>query len=166
MELKIKSGVTDDVVRGVTECYGTYASWADRDREQVETAIEHSDEHLYALDPGSDEVVASARVLTDYCYYGVIYDVIVHEEYRGTGVGRAVVEAVTDHPPLEDVTQITLIARDGLVPFYEKCGFERHPMTIEVDGETEAFNRMVLDDGPDDDTESQSRSPSDVPTTN
>lgn len=151
MTLKIKTGVSDEIISGVQNCYETYDSWEDRDRDRVATALRHSDEHIYALDTQVDEVVASARVLTDYSYYGVIYDVIVNKAYRDEGVGKRVVRSVVQHPPLTDVDQVTLVARDGLIPFYRQCGFKRHPMEIEVDGETESFNRMVLDETPTED---------------
>lgn len=146
MAIEVRTGVTDDVVRQVNECYETYPSWADRDLSDVREALENSDEHVFVVETESDNVVASARVLTDYVYYGVIYDVIVQEEYRRDGFGERLMESVVHLPPLANVSQITLVARDGLVPFYEECGFTVHPMEIEIDGEAEDFNRMVLHD--------------------
>ena len=39
--------------------------------------------------------------------------------------------ATTSHPRLQDVRELTLNCREGLVPFYEACGFSVHEMIKE-----------------------------------
>lgn len=72
---------------------------------------------------GSRRLIAFARVLTDFIYKATIYDVIVDEELRGRGFGRVLVEAILEHPELQNVRDIELYTRDELIPFYEKWGF-------------------------------------------
>ncbi|MBX0288658.1 GNAT family N-acetyltransferase [Haloarcula salinisoli] len=103
-------------------CYETYDSWEDRDRDRVATALRHSGEHIYALDTQVDEVVASARVLTDYSYYGVIYDVIVNKAYRDEGLGKRVVRSVVQHPPLTDVELLALLSDAAAVDYSVTLG--------------------------------------------
>jgi len=101
--------------------YREYDWWADRDTESVRRALEHTDETVLVREDG--DPVAAARVLTDYVYYAMVYDVIVAEDRRGEGFGEELMAAVRDHPRLQDVSP-SLLAREGLVPFYEDCGFE------------------------------------------
>jgi predicted GNAT family N-acyltransferase len=84
----------------------------------------------------TDDLVAAARVLTDYTYYAMVFDVIVDEDHRGAGVGEDLIAAVVTHPPLADL-HLTLLAREGLIPFYESCGFEPQGEMDHPDGDPE-----------------------------
>lgn len=103
--------------------YHTYEWWADRTEQDVRRALDHTDALISLRDPTTETIVAAARVLTDYTYYAMVYDVIVAENRRGEGLGRQLLEAVTDHPDLPNLRGISLLSREGLVPFYESCGF-------------------------------------------
>jgi GNAT superfamily N-acetyltransferase len=65
-----------------------------------------------------------ARVSGDRTLFARISDVIVWPEYRGRGIGKALVQALLDHPELRTVTTWTLNTSDahGL---YETFGFKR-----------------------------------------
>ncbi|WP_336036102.1 GNAT family N-acetyltransferase [Halobacterium yunchengense] len=123
--------------------YATYGWWADREEDDVRDALRHTDEVVVLRDDETGAPVASARVLTDYGYYAMVYDVVVDADRRGEGLGADLVAAVRDHPRLQDVAP-ALLAREGLVPFYESCGFEvmdedvAHP-----DGDPEPLSWMV-----------------------
>jgi predicted GNAT family N-acyltransferase len=92
------------------------------------------------------ELVAAARVLTDYTYYAKVYDVIVAADSRGEGHGERLLEAVVDHPDLQAVDGLALSCRAGLVRFYESVGFERFDPEMEVpEGGTEELVRMTYE---------------------
>lgn len=141
---------TSDVVAALQSLYGTYEWWADRDDESVRAALSGTDEVVFVRDEctsartigGEGRVVAAARVLTDYVYYAQVYDVIVHDEYRGEGVGRALVEGIGSHPALADVAP-SLLAREGLVEFYERCRFEDPGAIEHPDGSPERLRWLV-----------------------
>ena len=124
--------LTDERVSDLLDCYETYSWWEDRDLEDVRRAIEHTDVVVGLCDEDTGELVAAGRVLTDFVYYGKIYDVIVRDTRRGDGLGRELLEALVDHPDLAAVDVLTLDCREGLVPFYEDCGFERHEMVADL----------------------------------
>ena len=131
----------------VAALYESYEWWADRDVDEVRTALEHTDLAVGVRESEADELVAAARVLTDFVYYAKLYDVIVAERRRGDGVGATLVDAVRDREELRDVEVVMLNCREGLVPFYESVGFERHPMTVgSGEHEGERLVRMVLED--------------------
>jgi len=94
------------------------------------------------------DLVASARVLTDYTYYATVYDVIVAADRRGEGVGRTLMEAVTGHPDLQELSGLSLLCRRGLVPYYESVGFELYDGEVDVpEGTTEELVRMTYTHG-------------------
>ena len=128
----------------LAELYRSYEWWDDRTAEDVRRALEATDLAVGLFD--SDDLVAAGRVLTDGVYYAKVYDVIVAETYRGRGVGAEVMAAIRSRGALSDVDVVTLDCREGLVPFYESCGFERHPMTVgSGEHEGESLVPMVLE---------------------
>lgn len=67
--------------------------------------------------------VGFARASGDRAVYARISDVIVWPEHRGKGIGKALVEALLDHPDLRCIRTFMLNTSDahGL---YERFGFE------------------------------------------
>lgn len=127
----------DALVDDLLGLYATYGWWADRDRADVRAALPETDELVVLRAEG--EAVAAARVLTDYVYYAQVYDVVVHGDHRGEGFGQALLDAIVDHPRLDDVSP-SLLAREGLTEFYEAAGFT-DPNPIEhPDGEPEPLS--------------------------
>ena len=93
--------------------------WAQaRSRETIERAIQHSI-CFGAYVEGVQ--VGFARCVTDYATIFWLCDVIVDESYRGHGIGKALMEAVSSHEKLQGLSGI-LMTRDahGL---YAKHGF-------------------------------------------
>jgi len=83
-------------------------------------AFENSHAAVFAFDgPG---LVGFGRVISDGTYQAGIYDVAVAPEYRGKGIGAAIIKAL-----LEKVRgcNVILYASPGKERFYEKQGFRR-----------------------------------------
>lgn len=64
-----------------------------------------------------------ARVLSDFTFKAMIFDVIVAGQHRGQGLGQALVGRILNHEKLKRVKSFELYCPDRLVPFYEKLGF-------------------------------------------
>jgi GNAT superfamily N-acetyltransferase len=101
------------------------AEWWSRGRkiEDVRRAVQHSNLIFAFCDSQTGRLAAFARVLTDYVYKAVIFDVIVDRPYRAAGVGRLLLEAITSHPALLFVEHMELYCRPEMVSFYRKWGF-------------------------------------------
>ena len=138
--------LTVDDAPALTALYEDYEWWADRDIDAVRTAIAETEVAVCIED--ADELVASARVLTDFTYYATVFDVIVAADRRGEGVGATLLEAVIDYPDLQAVDGFSLLCRKGLVPFYESVGFEPFDPDIDIpEGGTEELVRMTYASG-------------------
>ncbi|WP_458205933.1 GNAT family N-acetyltransferase [Haladaptatus sp. NG-SE-30] len=138
------------------ELYREYEWWDDRDEADVRRALRNTDEVVLIRkdgegggsehdrdESGQGKPVGSARILTDYVYYAMVYDVIVRADHRGQGIGQEFLTAVREHPRLQDVS-LSLLAREGLVPFYESCGFHVADEAVDhPDGEPEPLAWMV-----------------------
>lgn len=136
--------LSPDDAAALTALYEDYEWWAYRDVERVRSALAETDVAVGVQADG--ELVAAARVLTDFTYYATVYDVIVAADRRGEGLGAAVMEAVVAHPALDSVDGLSLCCRRGLVPYYESVGFERFDPEIEIpEGGTEELVRMIYE---------------------
>ena len=74
----------------------------------------------FSLYDGAGQI-GFARVMTDYATYAIILDVVITERYRGRGLGKWMMECITNHPDLAPLKQALWTAdADDL---YRKCGF-------------------------------------------
>lgn len=122
--------------------YEEYEWWEDREVPDIERALGETEVAVGIED--DETLLAAARVLTDYTYYANVFDVIVRTEHRGEGVGEQLMQAVVDHPELQDVVGLSLLCRRGLVPYYESVGFELFDPEMEIpEGRTETLVRMT-----------------------
>jgi len=88
-------------------------------RETVARSIENS--LCFAVYKGAAQV-AFGRVISDFATYAYIGDIFVLEAFRGQGLSKWMMEAITSHPKLQGLRRWTLLTRDahGL---YAQFGF-------------------------------------------
>ena len=94
--------------------------WANkRTLEQTKTAIENS--ICFGVYLG-DKQVGFARVITDKATFAYVGDVFVLQEFRGSGIGKMLMEAMLSHSELQGLRRWVLATKDahGL---YEQFGF-------------------------------------------
>jgi GNAT superfamily N-acetyltransferase len=96
---------------------------ADRTRDDLTQMLRESELVLTLIHQPTDRLVGFARVLTDYTYLAIVLDVVVSDEFRGSGLGAALMDAVIDHPRLTGVRSIELVCQPDLVPFYRRWDF-------------------------------------------
>ncbi|UUP15944.1 GNAT family N-acetyltransferase [Nitratireductor thuwali] len=95
-----------------------------RQFDDVMRMIEHSDLAVGCC-AEDGRLVGFARVLTDFTFKALIFDVIVHEGFRGRGVGQAIVSRIIGHEALANVRSFELYCPEQVVPFYSKLGFSK-----------------------------------------
>ena len=83
-------------------------------------SIEHS--LCFGVYDGSGAQVGFARVISDFATYAYIADVFVLESHRGQGLGKLLMEGITQHPELQGLRRWSLSTLDahGL---YAQFGF-------------------------------------------
>ena len=94
-----------------------------RKPEDIRTLLNNSDIVLGIVEKESGRLIAFARMLTDYVFRSMIYDVIVAKDYRNKGIGRMLLKGIIDHPGLKRVELLELQTQPELIPFYEQFGF-------------------------------------------
>jgi N-acetylglutamate synthase-like GNAT family acetyltransferase len=120
------------------ELFNLTAFWArDRRLEDLETAIYYSDPVVTVWK--EKQLIGFARATSDGIYRATIWDVIVHPDYQGAGLGRKLVETVLAHPRVNRVERVYLMTTNQQ-KFYERIGFQTNATTTMV-----LFNRPTDD---------------------
>jgi len=98
----------------------TRAYWAPgRTRDVTERAFAHS--LAFGLFDGPRQI-GMARVVSDFTVFAYLMDVFVHEDYRGRGLGKWLIETIFDHPDLKNIRRWMLATRDAH-ELYARYGF-------------------------------------------
>jgi ribosomal protein S18 acetylase RimI-like enzyme len=112
------------------ELFDGAAFWArDRDPNDLAIALAHSNPVISAWD--SDRLIGFARATSDGIYRATIWDVVVHPEYQGAGLGRKLVQTVLSHPHMVRVERVYLMTTNQQA-FYKRIGFEENSTTTMV----------------------------------
>ena len=115
--------LTDTQIKDLYELY-QFEWWTKgRQLDDVRRMVQHTDVIIAFCEPDTKKLVAFTRILTDYAYKALVFDVIVATPYRNTGLGRRLMEAVVNHPALKAVRHLELYCLPDLVPFYQQWGF-------------------------------------------
>ena len=93
-----------------------------RSIEETRRCVEGSQVRIGLLDAAGD-LIGFARVVTDYTFKALIFDVIVADAHRGNGLGDRLIELVLEHPDLARVRHFELYCLPDVAPFYERHGF-------------------------------------------
>jgi predicted GNAT family N-acyltransferase len=72
---------------------------------------------------GEGKLAAFARVITDFTFKALIFDVIVAKAARGTGLGKRLFDEITRHERLRQVRHFELYCLPELFAFYRRHGF-------------------------------------------
>ncbi|WP_456431598.1 GNAT family N-acetyltransferase [Nitratifractor sp.] len=118
--------------RQIEELHRLYRQqWWTRDRtlEETRSLVAHSDIVAGYAD-AAGHLAAFARVLSDFTIKALIFDLIVAEPYRNQGLGKALIQAILDHPALSRVRHFELYCLPEMAPYYETMGFEKQNDTL------------------------------------
>lgn len=106
------------------------AFWAKkRSIEDLSVAIANSNPVVSVWD--GERLIGFARATSDGIYRANIWDVVIHPDYRGAGMGRKLVETVLTHPRMNRVERVYLMTTHQQ-RFYERIGFESNSSTTMV----------------------------------
>lgn len=98
--------------------------WWTKGRTLYEThGVVDGSQVCVGLTEASGKLVGFSRVLTDFTFKALIFDVIVAPNYRGAGLGDRLVSLLLKHERLKCVKSWELYCLPELIPFYERHGF-------------------------------------------
>ncbi len=110
--------------------FNVTAFWAkERTLEDLSIAIANSNPVVSVWD--GNRLIGCGRATSDGVYRATIWDVVIHPDYQGLGLGRKLVETLISHPLLSHVERIYLMTTHQQ-KFYQRIGFEENKTTTMV----------------------------------
>ena len=87
------------------------AYWAKgRTREVIARYLQYS--LTFGIYDGSRQI-GLARIVSDYTTFAWLCDVFIHEDYRGQGLGKWLMQTIHSHPDLQGLRRWLLATRDA-----------------------------------------------------
>ena len=112
-----------------------YTPWGkSRSCEEIARMLRHTDLCFSAR--VDDRLVAFCRMLTDFTYRASLWDLMVHSDYQGRGLGTRTLQYALSHPAVRAVPLIvafstdlgSFLARQGFVPRDGQMMLLRRPL--------------------------------------
>ena len=106
--------------------------WSRRPLRKVKKAIEHSFlvASMWEVRGNQRRLIGFARATSDHAFNATIWDVAVHPDFQGKGLGKALMKYMIKKLRSEDISNITLFADPHVVNFYHGLGFMADPEGI------------------------------------
>ncbi len=106
--------------------------WSRRPLRKVKKAIEHSFlvVSMWQTRGTQRRLIGFARATSDHAFNATLWDVVVHPDFQGKGLGKALMKHVIKKLRSEDISNITLFADPHVVDFYRGLGFVSDPEGI------------------------------------
>jgi GNAT superfamily N-acetyltransferase len=97
--------------------------WSDKRTRQDVVKMLASTDVIIGLVDECDRLIAFTRVITDFVYRAMVFDVIVKPAHRKMGLGAKLMDALVNHPELQAVETFALTCLPNMIPFYKRWGF-------------------------------------------
>ncbi|PSP16178.1 MAG: GNAT family N-acetyltransferase [Cyanobacteria bacterium QS_8_64_29] len=106
--------------------------WSRRPLRKVRKAIQHSFlvVSMWEVRGTRKQLIGFARATSDCAFNATIWDVVVHPDCQGRGLGKALMQHVIQKLRHADISNITLFADAHVVDFYRQLGFSPDPEGI------------------------------------
>jgi predicted GNAT family N-acyltransferase len=119
---RIVETLTESQVSDLMDLYKN-EFWSDKRTRQDVVKMLASTDVIIGLVDECDRLIGFTRVLTDFVYRAMIFDVIIKPTHRKMGLGAKLMDAVFNHPKLQTVENFSLNCLPHMIPFYERWGF-------------------------------------------
>jgi GNAT superfamily N-acetyltransferase len=121
--LQLRRRLTPEQVSQLVDLFQQEWWTKGRKKADVERLIANAGLVFAFIDPLNEELVAFARATTDGVYKAMLFDIIIKDSWRNTGLGRLLMDTIMEDPVLSQVTHRELYCLEDMLPFYERWGF-------------------------------------------
>jgi predicted GNAT family N-acyltransferase len=123
MKVEAIASLTEAQIQDLYQLYQSTWWGKERNIPKIKKMLQNTTLIVGLCEVKTKKLVGFTRILTDYVYRAVLWDVIVAESDRGQGLGKTLIEKVLQHPALQEVETIYLTCLPEMVSFYEKFDF-------------------------------------------
>ncbi len=106
--------------------------WSRRPLRKVKKAIQYSFivVSLWEVRGAKRRLIGFSRATSDHAFNATIWDVVVHPDFQGKGLGKALMKHLIKKLRGQDISNITLFADPHVLDFYRGLGFMPDPEGI------------------------------------
>ncbi|NET30507.1 MAG: GNAT family N-acetyltransferase [Cyanothece sp. SIO1E1] len=106
--------------------------WSRRPLRKVKKAIQNSFVVVTMWEQRGyrRRLIGFSRATSDHAFNATIWDVVVHPDFQGKGLGKKLMKQLIKKLRNEDISNITLFADPQVVDFYKQLGFMQDPEGI------------------------------------
>ncbi|MGP1383727.1 MAG: GNAT family N-acetyltransferase [Thainema sp.] len=106
--------------------------WSRRPLRKVKKAIQYSFlvVSMWEVRGNRRRLIGFSRATSDHAFNATIWDVVVHPDFQGRGLGKALMKQLIKKLRSEDISNVTLFADPHVVEFYKQLGFMPDPEGI------------------------------------
>jgi len=120
--MKIINKFSDENIKQVHQLYKEVWWGKERSLEDTFECVKGSQICIGIVDD-NENLIGFVRIITDFIYKAIIFDVIVSAKQRGAGLGLKLMELVKNHNSLQKVKHFELYCLPDMEDFYSRLGF-------------------------------------------
>jgi GNAT superfamily N-acetyltransferase len=92
--------------------------------EDMKHVVNGSEFLVAAVECCSNDLAGFCRVISDQGFRSWMFGMLVREDLRGMGIGRAIMDRIVHAREVAEIHSLSLTCAPDMIPFYEKWGFE------------------------------------------
>ena len=143
-QIQFSHSLADIDLYQLQELFNLAAFWAKgRSIKDWSIALANSEPVISVWD--RELLIGFARATSDGIYRATIWDVVIHPDYLGNGLGSKLVETVLSHPRMQKVERVYLMTTHQ-EEFYKKIGFQVNNTTTMVLDNHSNFDAFVSEE--------------------
>jgi predicted GNAT family N-acyltransferase len=120
--MKIIHKFSDENIKQVHQLYKEVWWGKERSLEDTFECVKGSQICIGIVDD-NENLIGFVRIITDFIYKAIIFDVIVSSKLRGSGLGLKLMGLVKKHNSLQKVKHFELYCLPDMEDFYSRLGF-------------------------------------------
>jgi predicted GNAT family N-acyltransferase len=113
---------SDNQIKQVHQLFKEVWWGKERTIEETTNCVKGSQVCIGVLD-NRGKLIGFTRIISDFIYKAIIFDVIVSAEHQGNGLGEKLIDLVKSHERLKKVKHFELYCLPDMEDFYTKFGF-------------------------------------------